>query len=401
MEKVEYIFSRINIGWGINSYCYNMEGRLEYTLCGQNDAGDMYEVPEEIREHIRAKHRIIHAPVIYQEDENFYYWGFEDKVKRFYIFGAVTTEMLTELQKKRYCFKRNIEAFNMQFPVISIMELMNIVCISYFMLTEEQIDEEALMQKNNLQGVPDEKDAMAYALSSEEEEREHASYEEEQRWLDNIRNGVMKTGKKMTRAEMLTMDKIGIMADKNSLKQTEYMVVTAITLMTRAAIQGGCRPEKMYRLSDLYLQKTAKCRNSLEMCDVQKQALIDFTHSVKMHKEQDSQDKYVEQCKDYIAQNLYREIRIEKLAEAIGLNRCYLSDKFSKAAGMSIKQYIMKEKLNAAANLLKYSNAEVGAVASYMHFGSPSRFSQYFKKQYGLTPLEYRKKYKLAEYSGE
>lgn len=398
MNRIEYIFSRIGTGWGISCYSYDAADRLEYVFCGQDMNGNVYKVPDEIRESIRNQYRIIYAPVVYQEERNFYYWGFEGEGERLYIFGAVTTGRLDEMQKKQFCYQHKIADFNIEFPVVTMQELMNVVCITYFMLTGEQLDEEKLMEKNNWQGEPDERDDIAYALSREEEERIHATYEAEQQWLDNIRNGILKTDRAVTRSEMIGLDQVGIMAENNSLKQIEYTAVTAITLMTRAAIEGGASPEKMYRLSDLYLQKIAKSQNSFEILDVQKRATIDFTKAVKEQKKLNSQDKYVEQCKDYVAKNLYREIKIENLTEEIGLSRCYLSNKFSKATGMSISQYILKEKLNAAANLLKYSDAEIGTIATYLHFSSPSRFSQYFKKQYGETPMEFRKKNQRTEY---
>lgn len=46
----------------------------------------------------------------------------------------------------------------------------------------------------------------------------------------------------------------------------------------------------------------------------------------------------------------------------------------------------------AAANQLKYSEADVGEIADYLAFPSASSMGVAFKKAYGVTPLEYRKK---------
>lgn len=400
MNRIEYIFYRIYNGWGISSYCYDSRNQQTICCCGQDSPENNYEIPASILQYIRTQYATMQSPVVVLEEENFYYWGFEDKCANLYVFGPITTEVLDQVQINRYCSRNlnNGASAERELPVICMSELLSFICISSFMLTDKQLNEEELMKKNNWQGVPDEKDDIAYSFIKVEQERVHLSYEAEQRWLDNIRKGILKKETEANRSEMQKIEQVGIMAEKNSLKQAEYTAVTGITLMTRAAIEGGCPPDKMYQLSDLYLQKIAKSRSSIEMFDVQKRAMVEFTNAVIKKKEQACTDPYVEQCKDFIAKNLYSEIKIENLTKEIGLSRTYLSNKFSKETGMSITQYITNEKLNVAANLLRYSESEIGAIASYLHFSSASRFSEKFKKRYDMTPIEFRSKNKVAEF---
>lgn len=400
MNRIEYIFRRIYNGWGAGSYFYDEADEQMICCIGLELQDTDFGIPIKIRQDIRIQYRIIQSPVVVLEEENFYYWGFEDECKNLYVFGPITTVILDAVKIRRYCSINRIYTSDTEtkLPVICMSELLSIICISYFMLTEKQINEETLMEKNNWQGAPDEKDDITYSVVKEEQERVHLPYEMEQRWLDSIRNGILKSETEVARNEIQKIEHVGIMAEKNSLKQAEYTAVTGITLMTRAAIDGGCSPDKMYQLSDLYLQKIAKSRSSIEMFDVQKRAVIEFTNAVIRQKEQACKDPYVEWCKDYITKNLYREIKIENMTREIGLSRTYMSNKFSKATGMSITQYIVSEKLKVAANLLRYSEAEIGAISSYLHFSSASRFSEKFKKRYNMTPLEFRSKNKVAEF---
>lgn len=54
---------------------------------------------------------------------------------------------------------------------------------------------------------------------------------------------------------------------------------------------------------------------------------------------------------------------------------------------------ILKEKMEEAKRLLRYSDKSFTAIASYLGFSSPAHFSQVFKKLTGRTPTEYREKY--------
>ena len=72
------------------------------------------------------------------------------------------------------------------------------------------------------------------------------------------------------------------------------------------------------------------------------------------------------------------------------MSHSYLTKKFKEYEGITIQQYIISEKLKAAANMLKYSDASISEIAEYLSFASQSHMGQYFKKAYQMTPKEYR-----------
>lgn len=80
-------------------------------------------------------------------------------------------------------------------------------------------------------------------------------------------------------------------------------------------------------------------------------------------------------------------------AEGKKVNTSYLSDLFHKIEGITIQQYIRKEKIRLAENMLRYSDYEVKEIANYLSFCSQSYFGNIFRQQTGMTPARYRKKY--------
>lgn len=66
--------------------------------------------------------------------------------------------------------------------------------------------------------------------------------------------------------------------------------------------------------------------------------------------------------------------------------------KFKTELGFTIGAFITRCKLEEAKMLLTYSTKSLAEISSYLCFSSQPHFQSLFKKQYHMTPLEYRKK---------
>ena len=75
-----------------------------------------------------------------------------------------------------------------------------------------------------------------------------------------------------------------------------------------------------------------------------------------------------------------------------GYSPNYLSKKFKTEIGISISEYIAKEKIDAAKNLLISGDNKITKICDQLGFGSQSYFSELFKKYTGMTPVQYRDK---------
>ena len=59
--------------------------------------------------------------------------------------------------------------------------------------------------------------------------------------------------------------------------------------------------------------------------------------------------------------------------------------------GITISDYIQREKIEVSCNLLKHSRRTIAEIAQYMGIQSQSNYAENFKKWKGQTPTEYRK----------
>lgn len=98
----------------------------------------------------------------------------------------------------------------------------------------------------------------------------------------------------------------------------------------------------------------------------------------------------VKQAIDYIRQNIERDLPRSEIAEAVFMNADHLSRLFKKETGLTLHDFISREKMRVAASLLLSTNLPVSLVASKVGYPNFSYFSQAFRKETGLSPNEYR-----------
>lgn len=103
-----------------------------------------------------------------------------------------------------------------------------------------------------------------------------------------------------------------------------------------------------------------------------------------------SEDRYVDLITQYIHRNLERNIKRSDIAGEVNLNEDYLSRLFKQKMGVSLKEFIITEKMNSARSLIKNTTLPISAIASRVGFSNFSHFSQLYRKVIGVTPTEDR-----------
>lgn len=89
------------------------------------------------------------------------------------------------------------------------------------------------------------------------------------------------------------------------------------------------------------------------------------------------------------------ECRVEKIAELVDISRSQLYRAFMDKYGTSPKAYIDTLRIDLAKKLLCESDMTVAEVSYSIGFLEPLYFSTSFRKATGLSPTEFKKKYKV------
>lgn len=96
-------------------------------------------------------------------------------------------------------------------------------------------------------------------------------------------------------------------------------------------------------------------------------------------------------AKKYIREYSDMEITLTEISEHVGMNPSYFSDYFKKNTGITFKQYLTEIRINHAKQLLLRSDMSLDDIAETVGFSDKKYFSRVFKKKMGCTPGEYRK----------
>ena len=98
-------------------------------------------------------------------------------------------------------------------------------------------------------------------------------------------------------------------------------------------------------------------------------------------------------AKQYMDENFDQGITVSEAAAYVFLSQGYFTRAFRDDTGISPMNYLMKKRIEKACKLLQNNEIKVSAISLQSGFSSPQRFNVAFRKQMGMTPMEYRKKY--------
>ncbi len=298
---------------------------------------------------------------------------------------------------KKYLFERIRTERKLSIPYVPYSRAVSCLSTVCFLATGIYRDEREFLQLSDK--TEDEiRTEIIHNLFYHEEEEKRYSYSDELKWLGAIERGELENPDDVDLTSMFEhLYRVGVLTIQGDLKQAEYMMVVAITLASRAAIRGGADPFMAYQVSDVYLQKLSGCDNLRDMGKTGLEGVSAFNTLVRQHLESVGGNPYCEKTKTYVVRHIREKIRMKDIAEHVGLSGSYLASLFQKEEGISIKQYIMQERLSLATNLLKNTDESIGTISDYLAFNSQSYFTSHFRERYGMTPTEYRQKYtKLA-----
>lgn len=289
-------------------------------------------------------------------------------------------------------------------PVCELDILIGDILLIYNLCHEEEATRETLLMKNCIDARTDEKLQESYSklvFENREYGKIHNPYDQELREFSSIESGDLDQLKRSIDEDYT--GEIGLLAD-HPLRNAKNRAIVVVTLASRAAMRGGVVPEAAYSLSDSYIQKIEKCKDIPAVFHLFYAAEYEYARMVKELNEQKegilAKDKnpHINKCKDYIFSHLHGKISVQDIADALGLNAGYLSELFHDCEKITLTEYIRREKINLAKNLLIYSRYSYSEISTYLGFSSQSHLGKYFKAATGMTMRQYRSVYGMKEF---
>ena len=314
--------------------------------------------------------------------------------------GPVFTTPVTEELVHKYLidaktppeYREAAEELLYTIPVISHPQLIR--CLLFLHLCLNHKDEDTLgYYGEDSQAASERGSALVNAsVDAKENARTRSTYDFEQELYHHIAQGDPKRLKAFLEGTRAYPSEGKTARTPLRHAKNTFIGLTA-KVCTEAAIPGGVDAERAYQLSDLYMLECEQMQTIEEVHRLQLIMLMDFCERCGAARLPKGISGEVYRAMVYIQNHTNESIGIDDVAGEVRRSGSYLMRRFKAELGMSIGEYITKCKMEEACSLLTYGDRSLADISAYLGYSSQSYFQNVFKKQYGMTPLQYRKEH--------
>lgn len=184
----------------------------------------------------------------------------------------------------------------------------------------------------------------------------------------------------------------GVLAG-DQLRQLKNTFIVIATLASRAAIRGGLNAEDALSLSDGYIRRAELLGDQMELLNLQLHMILEFTERVERIRRGAQPTKLAIEVANYVQRHMSEPISTEAMAKEFFLSRTHFSARFKAETGETLTAFILREKMEEAKRLLRYTDKSAAAIGAYLGYSSQGHFSRVFKQYTGVTPREHRERY--------
>lgn len=393
-EKIRFFLELLNCNYQLHFWQYDGEYRLiETNWNNELFSGEFFSFigMEKLLKERQQEGKM--DPVILEAGNNLLWIaGFEHRentVRHVFYIGPIFSgkDSLLILRKKLDTYNLSVSLRTRMFrtfeeiPVVPFHILRQYAVMLEYTLNSRKISINDIEVVNIIPG--EEKDVQ-FGTS----ERHFGIWEAEQNLCRMIEEGSPRY-KEMLKASSLMSS--GMKVDYgDTLRSHKNNILVLLILCSRASMRGGLSSEIAYNLNDYYAQKIEQCQSMADTIKLGAQILEDYVARVRESRENpDISDSIRNSC-EYIKAHLTEPIHVKKLAQQSGYAEYYFSHKFKKEMGVSVKEYILHEKIEQAKVMLTSSDESIQKIGDSLAFGSRSYFYTCFQKAEGMSPSEYR-----------
>ena len=393
-EKIRFFLELLNCNYQLHFWQYDGEYRLiETNWSNELFSGEFFSFigMEKLLKERQQEGKM--DPVILEAGNNLLWIaGFEHRentVRHVFYIGPIFSgkDSLLILRKKLDTYNLSVSLRTRMFrtfeeiPVVPFHILRQYAVMLEYTLNSRKIDISDIEVVNIISG--EEKD-IQFGTS----ERHFGIWEAEQNLCRMIEEGSPRY-KEMLKASSLMSS--GMKVDYgDTLRSHKNNILVLLILCSRASMRGGLSPEIAYNLNDYYAQKIEQCQSMADTTKLGAQILEDYVARVRESRENPDVSDSIRNSCEYIKAHLTEPIQVKKLAQQSGYAEYYFSHKFKKEMGVSVKEYILHEKINQAKVMLTSSDESIQKIGDSLAFGSRSYFYTCFQKAEGMSPSEYR-----------
>lgn len=99
----------------------------------------------------------------------------------------------------------------------------------------------------------------------------------------------------------------------------------------------------------------------------------------------------VRKAVDYCRANLDQPLDVDRIATVAGYSRHHLTRLFIASEGIGPAEFVMRERMKKAVQLLHHGPLPIKAIAHQCGFADPNYFAKTFRRAFGVSPTDFRR----------
>lgn len=214
------------------------------------------------------------------------------------------------------------------------------------------------------------------------EERYHI----EDKLLDAVSRG--NTAKALSVYE--TMGSIRFAArTTDELRNRKNFMLTFNSLLRRTAYEAGVHPFYIDAVSSNYASLLEQSSSIREITDITPYMIQSYCRLVE-DRSMVSYSEPIRQILVTIDASLTGDLSLKRFANELFLNTSYLSNLFKKEVGVTLTDYVNKNRIEYAKKLLKSTTLSIQDIAVRSGISDIHYFTRLFRRETGMSPRDFR-----------
>ncbi|NLY86995.1 MAG: helix-turn-helix transcriptional regulator [Clostridiales bacterium] len=178
----------------------------------------------------------------------------------------------------------------------------------------------------------------------------------------------------------------------DAMSKMHYESVCAASEMCVIAIQAGLLDMVAYDIRDQFVKEFEHAVSLPDLYDLVHGMAHDFAVKVRYVLKSKKHSLRLARMMTYIEEHLNEKIELVQIADEVNLSRTYASAIFKEELGITISEFILRERIAEAKRLLVETDLTIADIAERLTFCSQSYFTKSFTNIEEMTPGEYRKR---------
>lgn len=212
-------------------------------------------------------------------------------------------------------------------------------------------------------------------------------YRYEDELLDAVSHG--NTAKALSITEAVGTLRLAPRTD-NELRNQKNLMITLNSLLRRSAYEGGVHSFYIDAVSTNYARLIEQCLHKTELYDITPYMVRSYCDLVNK-RSMTSYSKPVRHILVTVDASLTGDLSLKRFADELFLNTSYLSTLFKKEVGMTLTDYVNKNRITYAKKLLKSTTLSIQDIAANSGIPDVHYFTRLFRREMGMSPREWRK----------